>query len=146
MAYEIPGRKLTLVAAATITQFKFVKAHTTVNQCTAVGAATDRPIGIAQSGQASGEAVEIMLDGVSKVLVGSGGLTVGQLVTVDSTGKAVNATAPAVKYVGDSDNQADVTTAAFVNLAGGYILGQCLVAALEDDLATIIFNTLNPVI
>ena len=70
MAYESPGIDLgTLTAAADLSssQYYFVKlaSATTVNVCTAT---TDRAIGILQNAPTSGQAADVRIFGISKVV------------------------------------------------------------------------------
>lgn len=71
-------------------QFLFVKmsANDTVVPCSAL---TDIPLGVAQTNPASGDAIAVMVMGVSKVYVGAGGLTIDSdtFVGTDAQGKAV---------------------------------------------------------
>jgi hypothetical protein len=128
MAYEIPGFKLTLTAGESLTtkQFYFAKISAD-NTCVMATELTDIPCGIIQNNPASGEATEIMVNGVSKVLVGAGGaVTAGQLVGCDADGKLV---------VVDPDGVADY-----------YFVGQVLEGAGAAEYATILFNCMTPVI
>ena len=88
MAYEIPGFKLTLITAASFAsnQYRFAKLDS--NGKVIVGTAGASSIGVVQNKPASGEAAEIMLDGVSKVVAG-GAISAGVSITSDSTGRAV---------------------------------------------------------
>lgn len=71
-------------------QFLFVKmsASNTVVPCSAV---TDIPLGVSQGNSASGDAIQIRVLGVTKVYVGTGGLTIDAdtFVGTDAQGKAV---------------------------------------------------------
>ncbi|WP_431490968.1 hypothetical protein [Paraburkholderia fungorum] len=85
--------------------------------CTAV---TDRPSGIAQGNPTTGAALGVMAIGVSKVFVGSGGLTAGDEYGTDTQGKAVR-------------KAASNTGANF----GQFVLGTVLVGAAAGELATV---------
>ena len=89
MAYEIPGKQISLQAAADLSdwQFRFVKLDSN-GQVAKVSAVTDIPIGVLQDKPAAqGRAANVMLDGVSKI-VGGGNLAKGDQVGPDSTGRA----------------------------------------------------------
>lgn len=122
MAYESPQVSIgTLTAAADLSakQYHFVKlaSATTVNVCTAV---TDVPIGVLQNKPTSGQAAEVCLFGVSKVVadatlaagnvIGTSAdsqaqpLTVGTETTVYTCGQAIEAAS------------AGETAAAFINI------------------------------
>lgn len=92
MAYEAAQIKLgNLTAAADLSakQFHFVKlaSATTVNVCTAI---TDVPIGILQNTPTSGQAAEICIFGISKV-VADGNLAAGNIIgtSLDSQADAI---------------------------------------------------------
>lgn len=125
MAFQSPGKMIPgLVAGADLSaaaaQFTFVKisASGTVVQCSAV---TDRPIGILQNRPASGEAAQVMADGVSKVRANAD-LAAGDQIGTHSNGRAA-AYAPGTdttKYIvgqviqiDASDNDGALVTAAF---------------------------------
>ncbi len=85
--------------------------------CTAV---TDRPTGIAQGNPTTGAALGVMAIGVSKVLIGTGGLTAGDEYGPDAQGKAVR-------------KAASNTGANF----GQFVLGGVLVGGAAGELATV---------
>jgi hypothetical protein len=94
MAYEISNYSLriTLEAAADLTasQYCFVKLDSNGKAalCTAV---TDKPIGVLQNQPIAGKEAAIVVEGGTKLKVGTGGVTVGDRVgTVISTGRAVS--------------------------------------------------------
>ena len=88
MAYEIPGLKITLEAAADLSsaQFKFVKLDAN-GKVVAIAAATDVPIGVLQNKPTSGQAAELMVDGVTK-LQADAALTPGTAIGTSADGQA----------------------------------------------------------
>lgn len=95
MAYEQPGLKITLIAAADLSakQYCFVNADTTAaGSKAALPSAGGRAVGVLQNKPASGEAAEICVDGISKCLVGTGGVTAGDTVQALATGDITTAT------------------------------------------------------
>jgi predicted RecA/RadA family phage recombinase len=91
VAYEQPGFKFTLIAAADLRthQYKFCNIDGTGKA--ALGGAGTRAVGVIQNKPNSGEATEICHTGISKVKSGAG-VTVGDVVMSDSTGRAITAT------------------------------------------------------
>ncbi len=92
-AYEAPIGKIgMLLAGADLSalQYTFVKASTAADD-TVLGAAaaTDKIIGVLQNKPTSGQVAEVLLTGISKMIVGSGGVTHGAEVTSDGAGKAI---------------------------------------------------------
>ncbi len=88
MAYEIPGFKFSLEAAADLSahQFKYVKVDGN-GRCAAIAAATDCPIGVLQNKPVAGEAAEIMRDGITK-LQADAAITPGLFVGTSADGQA----------------------------------------------------------
>ena len=82
--------------------------------------AHDQPSGIAQTNPVNGDALSVMALGVSKVMVGSGGLVAGQAYGPDAQGKAV----------------AKGPTATGANF-GDFVMGFCLEGAAAGALATV---------
>jgi len=101
MAYEAAQIKLgQLTASADLSakQFHFVKlaSATTVDVCSGV---TDKPIGILQNSPASGQAAEICIFGITKV-VSDGTTAAGNLIGTSSDGQAaVYTTTDTTKYI-----------------------------------------------
>jgi len=101
MAYEAAQIKLgQLTASADLSakQFHFVKlsAATTVDVCSGV---TDKPIGILQNSPTSGQAAEICIFGITKV-VSDGTTAAGNLIGTSSDGQAaVYTTTDTTKYI-----------------------------------------------
>jgi len=93
-AYEVPGLTLTYPASADISTSKFrcVKLNSS-GQAAPFAAATDNPLGILQDAPAAaGRASQVMHDGVSLLEAGSGGVTAGDVVMPDASGKGVTCT------------------------------------------------------
>jgi len=91
MAYEIPGRKLTLPAAADLSaqQYRFVKVDGNGNA--ALAGNGDPAIGVLQNKPTSGQSAELELNGgggVSKVSF-SGSIAPGTKIQSDANGNAV---------------------------------------------------------
>jgi hypothetical protein len=93
MAYEISNYSLriTLQAAADLSgsQYCFVKVDSNGKAalCTAV---TDKPIGVLQNQPISGKEAAVVVEGGTKIKVGTGGVTVGDRIgTAATTGQAV---------------------------------------------------------
>jgi hypothetical protein len=89
MAYD--GKQVTLGTLSAATdlsthQYKFVKliSATTVGLCTA---ATDRPIGVLQNKPASGEAAEVCIFGITKLLAG-GTIVFNNVIGTDASSTA----------------------------------------------------------
>lgn len=89
MAWEIPlFRPGGLKAAASLTTKQFYGVKVTANNSVNIVTANGEPgLGILQNAPASGEAAEVMLAGISKILVGTA-VAAGQLWGFDSAGKA----------------------------------------------------------
>ena len=97
MAYSIRDMSLGTLAAPTSTwnsstrQFRAVRASTLQDIFKDIGSSTStiRPIGIVQNKPRLGESAEIWLPGcISKIQVGTGGLTVGKNFVIAATGLA----------------------------------------------------------
>lgn len=91
MAYEQPGFKFTLIAAADLRthQYKFVDVDATGKA--ALGANGGRVAGVQQGKANTGEAVEICHSGISKVVAGAA-VTAGDEIMSDASGRAITAT------------------------------------------------------
>lgn len=127
MAFEsLSGATMfSLAAGADLSsnQYQFVKLNSSA-QVVLCAAATDVPIGILQNKPKSGQAADVMMSGISKV-VASAALTVGNLVGTDSSGKAA-------AYVNGTD-----TTKV--------ICGQVLSATgATNGIATVAINCITP--
>ncbi len=123
MAYESAQVKIgTLTAAADLSskQYHFVKlaSATTVNVCAAI---TDKPIGVLQNKPTSGQAAEIVMFGVSKV-VADGTLAAGNILGTSADGQAdaiTPGTDTTVFAAGQAISAASAgeTATAFVNIS-----------------------------
>ena len=93
MATEIPGQKLSGIAAEALTQYTFVAATSGASAATVstAGTGAQRLLGVAQADAASGAVIEIMVTGQSKVRA-AGAMNAGVGVTIDADGKATPAT------------------------------------------------------
>jgi hypothetical protein len=123
MAYEAAQIKLgQLTASADLSakQFHFVKlsAATTVDVCSGV---TDKPIGILQNSPTSGQAAEICIFGITKV-VSDGTTAAGNLIGTSSDGQAAVYTS------------SDTTK---------YICGQAIEAGAAGEVVTMFLNITN---
>jgi hypothetical protein len=123
MAYEAAQIKLgQLTASADLSakQFHFVKlaSATTVTVCNGV---TDKPIGVLQNSPASGQAAEICIFGITKV-VSDGTTAAGDLIGTSS------------------DAQAAVYTASDTTK---YICGQAIEAGAASEVITMFLNITN---
>lgn len=93
MSIRHEGLARTYIADATITKHRLVKI-TGQKTCAQAAAVSDAILGVADSlGAATGETLDVILDGVAVVELG-GTVTVGALLTSDASGRAV-AAAPA---------------------------------------------------
>lgn len=92
MAYEIPGFSFTLVAGEDLTSSQFCAVDVEVSTGAAIlPTAGERAIGVIQNKPNDGEAVTIVVSGVTKVLIGVGGMIAGNNVAVDDDGTIVQA-------------------------------------------------------
>lgn len=78
-------------ATAALTQFVIVKPSTTAGECKIAAAATDSIIGVVQNNPGAGEAAEIAVSGVCKVLA-EASVAAGDHVTSSTTGRAKTTT------------------------------------------------------
>lgn len=96
MAYEIPGRTITLEAAADLSsnQFHFVGVDSNGKAALAITSTGDGDVlGILQNKPSLGQAASIMIDGVSKVVAAGSTLAAGDLCTNSTAGTATPHTA-----------------------------------------------------
>ncbi len=124
MAYESPTINIgTLTAAADLSgkQYHFVKlaSATTVNVCTAI---TDVSIGILQNTPTSGQAADVCIFGISKV-VADGTLAAGNVIGTSSDSQAAGITPGS-----------DTTV---------YVMGQAIQAASAGETFTMFLNPSN---
>lgn len=124
MAYEaaqIKFGQLTAGADLSAKQYHFVKlaSATTVDVCSAI---TDKPIGVLQNTPTSGQAAEVCIFGITKV-VADGTLAAGNIIGTSSDGQA-DAIAPGT----------DTTV---------YTMGQAIEAAAAGNIVTMFLNPSN---
>lgn len=128
MAYEKPGFAITLVAGATLAscQYKFAKISAD-DTCVMATDLVDIPVGIIQNNPVSGLAAEVMVSGISKLLVGAGGaLAYGEFVGCDAEGCGVTV---------DPDGTSEY-----------YYVGRVLQGAAANCIATVLINCATPVL
>lgn len=94
MAYEQPGFSMTLLAGADLSSSQFCAVNVS-NAGAAVlpAGAGGRAIGVLQNKPASGETATIVVDGITKGLVGVGGVTAGDTVQALADGSFTTAAA-----------------------------------------------------
>ncbi len=119
-------------------QFYFVKCAATTDKygtdVTTIAAATDTPLGIVQDAQKAGDEVAICIAGVSKCVVGAGGIVAGDLLTIDSGGKVI--TAPP-STLSDVSSAIDTTSGTDI---GDWIVGIALYTHAASDVGTILLR------
>lgn len=96
MAYEIPGRTITLEAAADLSarQFHFVGVDSAGKAALAITSTGEADVlGILQNKPTAGQAASIMIDGVSKIVAVGSTMSAGDLVTNSTAGRATPHTA-----------------------------------------------------
>lgn len=128
MAIELQGFKFTAIAGEAMTNYQYhwmkLSADMTVVRCTAL---TDIPCGILQNNCASGLAAEVLVFGISKLMIGTGGaMTFGQLVGTDANGEGI---------VVDPDGANDY-----------YYCGQIVLGAGASEIGSALINCATPVI
>lgn len=89
------GLQKTLIAGAAIAKNRIVKFDTAANTVIQAAAITDKSIGVADNlgADATGDTLDVIVDGIALITYG-GTVTQGDLLTSDSTGRAIVA-APA---------------------------------------------------
>jgi len=95
MAFEMIIKTVTFIAEAamTATDYRFVKLGTSAQQCNMAGAG-EAILGIRRNSPAVGGAVEVVLPGqITKLTVGSGGVTKDCLIKSGAAGEAIISTA-----------------------------------------------------
>ena len=91
MAYEIPGRTITLEASTDLSgyQFRFVGVDSAGKAALAVLSTGDGDVlGVLQNKPTAGQAASIMIDGVSKIISLGSTLSAGDLVGNSTDGRA----------------------------------------------------------
>jgi len=91
MAYEFAGQRVSLTAAADLSDKQFYVVY--VASADSVNVATDKtahvPLGILQNDPESGQAAHVAISGISKAVAG-GSFSAGDLLTFDSQGRVVS--------------------------------------------------------
>ena len=103
-------------------QYKFVKFGATAGQIAVASAKTDKIIGVLQNDPAAGEPAIVCAVGVSKV-ISSGSVTVGTLLTSNSTGQAADSSSANDRVCGfalAADSTATNIVRMFVNCGGNF--------------------------
>jgi hypothetical protein len=94
------GLQKTLIAGAAVTGRRIVKFGATALNAVVGAAATDKLIGVSDTlGADSGEAFDVILDGIAEVTYG-GTVAFGDLLTSDSTGRAITSTTAGNRIIG----------------------------------------------
>lgn len=90
----------TFYAGATVAANRIVKPGADNTKVVVGAAATDKLIGISDNlGAASGETLDVILDGIALVKAG-GNIAMGDLITSDATGQAVVTTTASNRVIG----------------------------------------------
>lgn len=133
MAVNGQGVDVTIAAAAVFasSQFCFVKVN--ASGLAAIAGAGENAFGILQNDpDAASKACTVRIFGISKVLVGSAGVTVGDDVASDTVGRAKTA----VKGKTDTSN----TGAAADALLGSYVLGVAMETGVSGDIIKMLYH------
>ncbi len=94
------GLQKTLVAGAAVSANRIVKFGATDKNAILAAAATDKSIGISDNlGADSGEAFDVIISGIASVTYG-GTVAAGDLLTSDSTGRAIATTTATHRIIG----------------------------------------------
>lgn len=88
MAYEIPGKTITLQASTDLSTHQFHFVNSTGDQVRKAGDG-EAVLGVLQNKPSGDQAASVMLDGVSKVYAAGSTLAAGDLCASDSSGRAV---------------------------------------------------------
>jgi hypothetical protein len=92
VAYEIPGFSFTLVAGEDLTSSHFCAVDVEVSTGHVIlPTKGERVIGVIQNKPDDGESATIVVTGVTKMLVGVGGIVAGNNVTADDDGTVIQA-------------------------------------------------------
>lgn len=89
MAYEIPGKMVTVPASTDMTglQYRFVTIGT--DGRAALPAVGDPVFGVLQNKPLEDQAASVMIDGISKVVAAGSTVSAGQIVSASSVGLAI---------------------------------------------------------
>lgn len=95
MAYQVPGFRINIISGADLTtkKFRFVKVNADAKAVLA--GADENAVGVLQDEAVLGEATNIMVSGITKVVAG-GAVTAGSNISSDANGEAVTAGAGAI--------------------------------------------------
>lgn len=89
MAYEIPGKSISLEASTDLSAYQFHFVTTDANGQAALPANGASVLGVLQNKPTAGEAASIVIDGVSKVIAAGSTVSAGDLVQASSVGRAI---------------------------------------------------------
>lgn len=114
------GLTKTLIAGAIVAARRIVKPGATDTQVIQGAAATDKLVGVSDLGGASGEPMDVILDGIALVEYG-GTVAIGDLLTSDATGRAIATTTASNRIVGVAMDSGVVGDIGSVKLAQGSV-------------------------
>ncbi len=89
MIGQTSGIEKSVKAGAAITAYTVAKFGSDDDTMNPAAANTDLLVGIFQHDAVSGAEVRVMLDGISRLKLGTGGITRGALITVDASGQGI---------------------------------------------------------
>jgi hypothetical protein len=89
MIGQTSGIEKSVKAGAAVTACTVAKFGTDDDTMIVAAANTDLLVGVFQHDAASGAEVRVMLTGISRLKLGTGGITRGALVTVDASGQGI---------------------------------------------------------
>ena len=121
MAVEQRGFIISLKADTDIDQYTVVKVSGAF--ACAKCAAADVAVGVVQNDPKLGQSAAVMTNGISKVTVGAGGLTAGDLVGTDANGKAVKTTSGKVIGIALIDASEGAIGSVLIGFNNGYKAG-----------------------
>jgi hypothetical protein len=125
VAWEINiGYDITLAAAADLSAKQFFLVTVDSNGKAALSGAGEQSLGVLQNDPTSGKGAAVRVMGVTKVVYGAG-VTAGDKVTSDASGKAIKATA------------ASVSAGTPEPLAGSHVIGIALKTGVLNDVGSI---------
>jgi dihydrodipicolinate reductase len=93
VAFEIPGFSFSLIAAADLSALQFHGVNVNTSGQAASPSAGGRVAGFLQNKPTLGQVGTVYRTGITKAVVGTGGVTAGDTVAVDATGAVVTAAA-----------------------------------------------------
>ena len=92
MAYEIPGFSFTLVAGEDLRSSQFCAVDISQAGKAVLPVQGARAVGVIQNKPDDGEAATVVVTGITKAWIGTGGIGAGDNVTVDDDGTIIRAT------------------------------------------------------